>query len=135
MSPELYEKCVKQVYDFVNREFLVHARKNVGHMCAAASFANPKRSLALFVPMCVDHLLQNNSSGELKHLTESETTWYMHILGQVVFRCGAHIIPYKYVKKDAQLTCIDNKYLPLSKPRCTAKTSQLSNAVVNLSRI
>jgi proteasome activator subunit 4 len=96
LSSELHEQCAKKVFSFVSNEFLINARKNIGHMCSSLSFADPKITLALFVPMCYDRLVEHTDSGDkLRQLTETEIQWYVHILSQVVFRTGPHVLKYR----------------------------------------
>ncbi|KAL0486457.1 26S proteasome subunit beta-4 [Acrasis kona] len=94
LSPELHERCARKIFQFVSAEFVINAKKNIGHMCASLSFSDPKVTLGLFVPMCYDRLV-DRSTGKLNQLTETEIQWYVHILSQVVFRTGAHALKYK----------------------------------------
>jgi len=94
LSPDLHEKCLRKVYQFVSTEFLVNAKENVGNLCETVSFPNPKNALKLFVPLCHDRLV-DTKTGKLQQLTDNEKMWYVHILAQVVHRAGSELLPYK----------------------------------------
>lgn len=59
LSEELHNRCAKKLFNFVTSEFLINAKKNVGHICASASYANPKTTLAIFVPMLYNNLIDS----------------------------------------------------------------------------
>jgi proteasome activator subunit 4 len=94
LSPNMHARCLKKVFNFLTTEFLINAKKNIGHMCSAISFSDPKHTLELFVPMCYDRLI-DSESGKLRNLTESETQWYVHIMSKVLLLSGAEILNYK----------------------------------------
>lgn len=93
LSPELHQRCSKKIFNFISTEFLINAKKNIGHMCAAMSYSNPKSTLELFIPMLYDKIVETD--GKMKHLTDTETQWFVHILSKVILFTGPEILVYK----------------------------------------
>lgn len=94
LSPGLYEKCLKKVFQFVSTEFLVNAKENIGNLCEAVAFANQKVALQYFVPLCHDRLV-DKKTGKLQQVTDNEKMWYVYILARVIKRAGSELIPYQ----------------------------------------
>ncbi len=92
LSPELHERCAKKIFNFISTEFLINAKKNIGHMCSSLSLASPKMTLELFVPMLYDKVVDAN--GKMRNLTDTETQWYVHILSKVIYQTGSDLLAY-----------------------------------------
>ncbi|KAL9658080.1 hypothetical protein ABK040_012994 [Willaertia magna] len=96
MPDELLDVCLHKVHNFVNTNFLFNAKKNIAHMCSSLSYAYTEQTLALFIPMLYDKLIKEKENGKsLKHLTDTETQYYLHILGQVCYRTGSGLLKYR----------------------------------------
>eukprot|EP01080_Neovahlkampfia_damariscottae_P004215 gene4215-7552_t len=94
LSPSLYLICLKKVFNFISNQFSINALKNIGHLCNSICFSNPKIGLSYFIPMLFDNLIDKKNES-LKDLTLNEIVYYLHILGQVVYRTNSTLLNYK----------------------------------------
>lgn len=103
LSPSLFRPCLEKLFRFVTSHILLTSAKTVGHLCAAASYADPDAALALFVPFVADRILEMAAAHAAVDVApdtdelevDDEMIWYLHILARVVKRTGAALLPFR----------------------------------------
>jgi hypothetical protein len=61
LSEEIFDKCLKNLFQHFSNEFLINAVNNIGTICGSAAFANPSKTLALFIPKIFNSLINKKN--------------------------------------------------------------------------
>lgn len=97
LSQKVFDTCLPELLRLIPRSSLLDAAKHLGAHLAAATLAQPARTLRLAVPAFCSLLLRPKVAGSpraLRPLSEPELLWMVPLLAQTVRHGGADLLEH-----------------------------------------
>ena len=94
MSPTLHGELLSKVSQKVSATYYPPAKKFFGNILNAVALASPGTSLKALIPLLVGKVLKPGT-GDGFLGSDSETAYWVHLLGHVVARTGEGFLPFR----------------------------------------
>ena len=111
-SPIIFDRLISYLFHFVTTTQISSATREIGDLCEYACFANPCKTLQLFIPYYYDILVLKTKENQnsLNYLSDNEMEWILTILLKIIKRAGIELLKYKQKISDIlEITLLSSK--------------------------